>query len=662
MWDGATAEVWLQRLAALQTQLETERRTRSVVLGPPAANRGQRRRDGAVYTPHALVAWMNAIALTPTLQRIHASWSLFTPEGTVAREGAIRPDPAGNGLSGAPARGGDACATVTRASHTVRILDPACGDGRFLRGMHALAPCVATSGITFALTGYEQQSLVAQATAARLPMAQIVCTDALAHPLKQFDVVVGNPPYVRGVRLHSTAPAQFAALRGRFAATSFGEWDLYAVFLEHSLAWLAPRGRAVWLVPPRWLHARGARGLRAVLAPHLVAVVDFGATQMFRDTTVYSSVVVLEAQPAQAHAAWVQRQATGWQTAAISRANLTQAACEGWSVALGAPGPAAPRAVETGGVASARAVAPTTGNAPPSAVGHASPTTGHQPQARITVAADARSPLAPTTPWSAPQVLGDIARVAKGLGTNADSVFVFAAPAVSEDTATLSTVALRHGSPVRIERARLRPIWRGRDVGIAPSWCLWPYEDSGALVSPQRFARDFPHAWAYLLAQRSTLAARERGRYGDAQFYRYGRLQNVAWLQAPIAKIIIPDIAAPDARGARRAVIDDRGTLVLDSAYAVRAHAHCADEPWAAPARLHALLTSRWVTAWVGCVGATLRGGYVRLKTAALQRFPLPPTPPSTALDAAIARGDATAIGAELRIAYGDSAARWAPS
>ncbi|HLU67962.1 MAG TPA: TaqI-like C-terminal specificity domain-containing protein, partial [Kofleriaceae bacterium] len=88
-----------------------------------------------------------------------------------------------------------------------------------------------------------------------------------------------------------------------------------------------------------------------------------------------------------------------------------------------------------------------------------------------------------------------------------------------------------------------------------------------------------------------------------------------AWLGAPEAKVVVPDVAHGG-----RALLDRRAAMVLDSAYAIRPLGD------AAPLELLlAIFNSGVVRLWLAETGVPLRGGYLRLKTAYLESLPLPP-------------------------------------
>lgn len=465
----------------------------------------------------------------------------------------------------------------------VRVLDPAAGDGRFLAAARAVG------GARVELVGIERDP--ARAAAARAATgATIFVREALLDApaaVDGVDAIVGNPPYVRSIRLRRADPDLWAALRGRLAATSHGEWDLYAAFLERALEWLRPGGRAGLVVPSRWLTAAFAAPLRAKLAAAgaVRAVVDFGAAQVFPDATTYASVVVLERSRATSVAV-ARLGARGWSTGAVAPAALDGAP---WVLAVGAD-------------------------------------------------AALRDRLAARGPR-----LGDVARIVKGAGTNADGVYVLEGCAVDGDL-------VRAGDAV-VERAATRPCLRGRDVAAFGAVdeavrVIVPY-DGDALIPWPALARRWPRAAAHLAARRATLEAREDGRFAGDAFHRYGRPQNLRFHADPAPKVVVPDVAR-----AGRALIDDRGALVLDSAYALRGDVD--------PALLALVLSSPIVALWLRVSGVPLRGGYLRLKTAYLAPVPLPPPSPARDRAAGLARAGRLAEALDaLRAAYDLDRAAW---
>lgn len=387
--------------------------------------------------------------------------------------GATAVERRGRGQVFTPPGLADAVCRLVIGPETRTVLDPAAGDGAFLRAARRLAP-------TATLVGLERDATVARTCRRRVADAKIHVAEALlgAPRLAKVSAVVGNPPFVRSIRLREADPTLWAALRGAMHATSHGEWDLYGGFLERSLDWLAPEGRVALIVPSRWLTARWAAPLRGYLATRgaMRAVIDLGETQLFAGVLTYPSIVEMAAAATTAPMRLVRKVDGAWRDDAVDVGALGEAP---WRPAM----PATAR--RSGGSSTAR-------------------------------------------------TLGEVAVIAKGTGTNADGVFVLPAARVRGRW-------LESGE-VTIEAAAARPCWRGRDVGAAATaWCIVPYVD-GALLPWASLRVRWPRTAAYLESQRPRLEARERGRFVGDRFHAYGRPQNLRFLLDATPKLIVPDV------------------------------------------------------------------------------------------------------------------------
>ncbi len=105
-----------------------------------------------------------------------------------------------------------------------------------------------------------------------------------------FDVVVGNPPYVRQEWIAPYKPYLQRAFR-----TYHGTADLYVYFYELGMSILRPGGRLSFIVTNKWLKAAYGEPLRRYFAENawVESVVDFGhAKQIFEDADVFPSIIV----------------------------------------------------------------------------------------------------------------------------------------------------------------------------------------------------------------------------------------------------------------------------------------------------------------------------------------------------------------------------------
>ena len=116
-----------------------------------------------------------------------------------------------------------------------------------------------------------------------------------------FDVVVGNPPYVRQEWISAFKP-----YFQREYKTYHGTADLYVYFYELGMRILKPGGRLSFVVTNKWLKTGYGEPLRRFFAEEtwVESLVDFGhAKQIFPDADVFPSIIVarnpvLEAEPA----------------------------------------------------------------------------------------------------------------------------------------------------------------------------------------------------------------------------------------------------------------------------------------------------------------------------------------------------------------------------
>ncbi|MGH7136935.1 MAG: Eco57I restriction-modification methylase domain-containing protein, partial [Pirellulales bacterium] len=105
-----------------------------------------------------------------------------------------------------------------------------------------------------------------------------------------FDVVVGNPPYVRQELLSDIKPYLETEYR-----SYHGMADLYVYFYERGLRLLRPGGLLSMIVTNKWMKSGYGEPLRRFFADSawIESVVDFGhAKQIFEDADVFPSIIV----------------------------------------------------------------------------------------------------------------------------------------------------------------------------------------------------------------------------------------------------------------------------------------------------------------------------------------------------------------------------------
>jgi hypothetical protein len=135
----------------------------------------------------------------------------------------------------------------------------------------------------------------------------LICDDFLLCDLTgEFDVVVGNPPYVRQERIPAALLAEY---RARFR-TLYDRADLYVPFYERALDLLAPNGVLGFICANRWLKNRYGGPLRNKIAGefHLTHFIDMESSQAFQTEVIaYPAITIIRRPRSQSTSARVTR-------------------------------------------------------------------------------------------------------------------------------------------------------------------------------------------------------------------------------------------------------------------------------------------------------------------------------------------------------------------
>lgn len=336
-----------------------------------------------------------------------------------------------------------------------------------------------------------------------------------------FDVIVGNPPYIRIQNMMGYSPEEadfYQRAASPYTTARQDNFDKYALFFERALALLRPTGRLGFIAPHKFMTTHAGRALRRLLTlgSPLENVVHFGVQQVFgRAASNYTCVIILD-----------RTGGTNVQVEQVS--NL-----EAW------------RYGEAGAVT--RMAAESLGD-----------------EAWQFADAETRAVL-DRVRAACPARLGTVAEIFVGVQTSADGIYIFHSAAETENHHVLHW----NGRDWPIEKGVLRPFLL--DVQLtafsrpaANTWLIFPYEfvttrgrTAARLLQPAEMADRYPNCLAYLTARRAQLEARAvaGGRADEQQFYQFGRSQSLAKFNSP--KIILPALSLEP-----RYVYDDNNVMV----------------------------------------------------------------------------------------------------
>lgn len=316
-----------------------------------------------------------------------------------------------------------------------------------------------------------------------------------------FDVVLGNPPYVKLQNLMKVDPdvvAYLAAARGDDTYVSARTGNL--PFIEKGLRLLAPGGRMAYIAPSLWTVNQYGEGLRGLVrrGRHLDRWLDFKAHQVFEEVIIYTALQFFTREPRDA--------------VRIATAPNGEMADVDWSDAdLAVPYDSIP---ETGEWLIA---------------------TGLE---RALIERLARDCLRLDDPSLTTAIF-------QGLITSADHIYHLGRVGTGRYRCTPKG---RGSVPyeVQIEDAIMKPLVSGPEAKRyeepeTDTYLLFPYERDarGAmrLITADEMTRRFPRAWAHFRRWEQELRRRESNAFDDETWYRLGRNQNLD--KQDIPKLIV---------------------------------------------------------------------------------------------------------------------------
>ncbi len=110
--------------------------------------------------------------------------------------------------------------------------------------------------------------------------------------VKNFTVIVGNPPYVRQERLNEK---QKEYLQQNYQNVATGTADLYVYFYEKALQLLQKDGILGFITPNKWFKTKYGQLLRNRLKPlDIQMIIDFFEVKVFDDAATEPQIIILK--------------------------------------------------------------------------------------------------------------------------------------------------------------------------------------------------------------------------------------------------------------------------------------------------------------------------------------------------------------------------------
>ena len=393
-----------------------------------------------------------------------------------------------------------------------------------------------------------------------------------------FDVVIGNPPYLRIQGIRESTPEKVDFYRKHYVSAT-GSFDLYTIFMERGMQLLKEKGILNYISPDKWVNASFGKGIRdyAVKSRNVHKLISFGAHQVFSACT-YSSLVWMGTKPSPdilydkiepSDSTYVTLNKE-LEKIELSHIPYSQLSSDPWILTSGAN------------------------------------TNVMNKLLRFD------------------RILGSALKMFVGLQTSKDTVYFLKESKENKDYYKALSPEL--GENIEIEKGLVKLLLLGDQVHRyenlqTSNLVVFPYNlpsDVGGkavLMSASQIASDFPKGWQYLKRCESVLRKRERGRFDNNEWYQFGRKQGIH--NGDVKKLLAPDISMGG-----NFSIDYTGqyyTTTTLYGYLKKSEAWESYEYWLA------LLNSSVLWFYLKNSGSVLANGYFRYKPAYLGNFPIPP-------------------------------------
>jgi len=388
-----------------------------------------------------------------------------------------------------------------------------------------------------------------------------------------FDVVIGNPPYIRIQAMKEWAPIEVEFYKKRYQAASKGNYDIYVVFVERVLQLLNDRGRMGFIMPHKFFQAKYGETLRKLIASgsHLSEVVHFGDQQVFAGASTYTCLLFLD-KASSKHFHYVKaHDLNAWRVngEAVEGEILADKVTEKeWNFVVGSGAPLFERLSQI------------------------------------------------------PVTLEDVTRrIFQGIKTSADKIYIVDERA--REAKRIKVFSRAKDAEYWLEPGLLNPLIKGGDsrryqLTRTNRLILFPYipQEAGGtgLIPESTFRRDYPLTWAYLTANKKYLENREHGKMRGPQWYGYVYPKALDVISLP--KIFTPDIATHSSFS-----LDETGEIFFTGGvaggYGILVSSEYSRE------YMLGLLNSKLLDWFVKHTSTQMRGGYFSYESRFIRNLPI---------------------------------------
>jgi adenine-specific DNA-methyltransferase len=371
------------------------------------------------------------------------------------------------------------------------ILDPACGDGRFLeevaKRIIQFSPIEQLETNLLCLHGWDIDAKAIELCLENLNQLLIpfcisvhwnvkICNSMEQLPKNdlfnctkemQFDFIVGNPPYIRIQHLEEES-RKFIQQNYQFCQS--GSTDIYIAFYELSYHLLAEQGICGLITPNTFFYTETAKSLRDFLCrtKGIVQISNYADIQVFENATTYSAILIFDKkkhdrfrfQQAYSKLDFLSREI---ELATLQNQKFWQLSTEKTATVEGVK-------------------------------------------------------------------LKDICKIHVGVTTLCDKAYIFSIEPIDEQYVWAHT---KLKGKIKMERSILKPIVKGSTLKNSKDsikeYILFPYQktDGKNKIISEETLQQYPLAYEYLLSVKDELDKRDNGQKNTVAWYAFGRSQGL---------------------------------------------------------------------------------------------------------------------------------------
>ncbi len=311
-----------------------------------------------------------------------------------------------------------------------------------------------------------------------------------------FDCVIGNPPYIKLQHFRQAQPEVTDYLLTakkkdgslKYESTQTGNFDMYLPFIEMGMDLLNANGRMGFIAPNVWMMNEYGKGLRKKLkqTKQLDRWVDFKSFQVFDEATTYTALQFFRGKQCDAVKCYFASDGdisnVDWESTDMDSVSFEELSEDGaWNLLPRKDSDLINRLCRS-------------------------------------------NSLLGEKKWTK--------QIFQGVITSADYIYHLTKIGNGK---YLHKGKDKKTKEVEIEDKIMRPLVSGSEAKRyqkphTDTWLLFPYDLSGdrpRLWSQNEMEERFPKAWAYFRNFEKVLRERESGKFDDAQWFRFGRNQNM---------------------------------------------------------------------------------------------------------------------------------------